>query len=371
MSPPSARYAPAPACSPSAGSSTKRILVVDDSALMRKVLRDLFAERGRYEVQTARNGADALVQIERFNPDVVTLDVNMPEMDGLTCLSHIMTRCPRPVVMVSSITQRGAQATLEALALGAVDFVEKPGGTVSLEIDVISGEILAKVAAATRARPRMAKAIASAARSKIESASRPKPATTSQAIAGLVLIGVSTGGPRTLEDILPTLSESFPWPIVVAQHMPAAFTGSFAARLNKLCALEVREASAPTPLARGHIYIARGSADVVIERMLGRVIVKSAPEDPQMRWHPSVDRLVASAMKVMDPRTLVGVELTGMGDDGAHAMADLLKSGGRTIAEDSSTAVVFGMPNELIRLGGASKVLPCDRIAEQLSQWIM
>jgi two-component system chemotaxis response regulator CheB len=355
-----------------AAARATKLLVVDDSALMRKVLRDLFCETGRYEVQTARNGADALEQIERFNPDVVTLDVNMPEMDGLTCLSHIMTRYPRPVVMVSSLTQKGAQATVEALALGAVDFVGKPGGTVSLDIDRVSGEIVAKVDAATHARPRMARAIAVAARSRTDTAAlKVRSPPSGKAIAGLVLIGVSTGGPRTLEEILPPLPDSFPWPVVVAQHMPAAFTGSFANRLDGICALRVQEVVAPTPLARGHVYIARGGGDIVIERVLGRIVAKPIAEDAAFRWHPSVDKLVASAMAAMEPRAIVGVQLTGMGDDGARAMAALLKAGGRTIAEDASTAVVFGMPNELIRLGGASKVLPSDRVAEQLTQWIL
>ena len=353
-----------------AAPALKRVLIVDDSALMRKVLRDIFAETGRFDAQTARNGADALMQIERFNPDVVTLDVNMPEMDGLTCLSHIMARFPRPVVMVSSITQKGAAATLEALGLGAVDFIGKPGGTVSLELDAVANEIVAKVEAATRARPRIARAIASATRMQVEQAAPRARPTSGRAPPGLVVIGVSTGGPRTLEDILPPLPAHFPWPVVVAQHMPAAFTGSFASRLNGLCALEVREVSTPTPVTAGFIYIARGGADLVIERTLGRLVARSVPEDPAHRWHPSVDKLVASAMKVVEPRALVGVELTGMGDDGAHAMTALLKAGGRTIAEDASTAVVFGMPSELIRLGGASKVLPCNDIAAQLVDWI-
>ena len=357
---------------PPAAPAVTRLLVVDDSALMRKILRDLFSDTGRYEVQTARNGADALQQIERFNPDVVTLDVNMPEMDGLTCLSHIMARFPRPVVMISSITQKGAQVTLEALALGAVDFVGKPGGTVLLEIDAVANDILGKVDAARHARPGMARAIASATRSRVEAAApKARPGQTGRPIGGLVLIGVSTGGPRTLEDILPLLPATFPWPVVVAQHMPAAFTGSFAARLDGLCALHVQEVSAPTPLAQGNVYIARGSGDVVVERMLGRPIAKSVAEDDAFCWHPSVGKLVASAMRAMEPRTLVGVQLTGMGDDGARAMADLCKAGGRTIAEDSSTAVVFGMPGELIRLGGATRVLPSDRVADQLNSWIL
>jgi two-component system chemotaxis response regulator CheB len=344
-----------------------KVLIVDDSALMRKVLREIFGDR--YETQTARNGADALMQIDRFNPDVVTLDVNMPEMDGLTCLSHIMTRFPRPVVMVSSITQKGAAVTLEALALGAVDFVAKPGGTVSLDLETVAREIVAKGGGARRARPRMARAIASATRRQVE-AQAPARRPSGKLPPGLVLIGVSTGGPRTLEDILPPLPADFPWPIVVAQHMPPAFTASFAARLNNICHLEVQEVGAPTPLAVGNIYIARGGGDLVIERSLGRLVARPTPEDPAHRWHPSVDKMVASALNVMEARALIGVQLTGMGDDGASAMAALRKAGGRTIAEDASTAVVFGMPGELVRLGGATKVLPCDAVADQLTSWI-
>jgi two-component system chemotaxis response regulator CheB len=354
----------------SANSSSAKVLIVDDSALMRKTLREMFDARAGFETQTARNGIDALAQIERFNPDVVTLDVNMPEMDGLTCLSQIMARFPRPVVMVSSLTRKGAQATIEALALGAVDFIEKPGGTVSLDIETIGDQILSKVLAATKARPRMARAIASATRQRVETTGRLRPASHLRSVEGAVLIGVSTGGPRTLEDVLPALPESFPWPVVVAQHMPPAFTGSFAARLDGLCPLKVQEVSAATPLARGNIYIGRGGGDLVVERIMGRPVVNWVPEGAEYRWHPSVDRLVETAMRILEPRALIGVQLTGMGDDGARAMAALLKAGGRTIAEDSSTAIVFGMPNELIRLGGAGKVLPCDRVAQQLVSWV-
>jgi two-component system, chemotaxis family, protein-glutamate methylesterase/glutaminase len=354
-----------------AGPHAVKLLVVDDSALMRKLLRDLFVAQGQYEVQTARDGADALAQIEVFDPDVVTLDVNMPEMDGLTCLSHIMTRFPRPVLMVSSLTAKGAQATMESLALGAIDFVEKPGGTVTLDLAAVRGELLRKVEAAKRARPRMARAIAAATRKRIESMPKARPAKSSRVVEGLVLVGVSTGGPRTLEDILPALPAHFHWPVVIAQHMPAGFTAAFASRLDKLCALTVCEAGASQPLAPGHVYIGRGGSDIVIERALGRLVVKSVNADERLLWHPSVDRLVDSAMKALEPRALIGVELTGMGDDGARAMTDLVKAGGRSIAEDSSTAIVFGMPGDLIRRGGASKVLPSDRVADQLVTWVL
>ena len=346
-----------------------KLLIVDDSALMRKHLREMFESDGTLEVITARNGRDALAQIEQYNPDVVTLDVNMPEMDGLTCLSEIMTHSPRPVVMVSSITAKGAQATLEALELGAVDFLEKPGGTVSLNIDSVRSQLIAKVKAASRAKPRRARGLVQRIQRSASSDVKPHPQNSSEGISGVVVIGVSTGGPRTLEDILPELPSNFPWPVIVAQHMPGAFTASFSARLNTICELSVVEVTGPTPLKQGHVYIGRGNADVIIDRRLGRPVVNSLAEDPEYHWHPSVARLVKSAMAVFDPSALVAVQLTGMGNDGAEAMAGLRKAGGRTIAEHESTAIVYGMPAELVRLGGADKILPSHRVADQLISW--
>jgi len=346
-----------------------KVLVVDDSALMRKHLREMFEGHGAMDVITARNGRDAIDQIALHNPDVVTLDVNMPEMDGLTCLSEIMTHSPRPVVMVSSITAKGAEATLQALELGAVDFLEKPGGTVSLNIDTVRSQLIAKVKAAARAKPRRARGLVERIQRSSHAAVNPRPAAAPDSVSGLVVIGVSTGGPRTLEDILPELPASFPWPVVVAQHMPKAFTASFSARLDAICPLRVVEVTGPMPLKRGQIYIGRGNADVVVDRRLGRPVVDTRPEDAKLLWHPSVERLVKSAMAIFDPALLIAVQLTGMGNDGSEAMAGLRKAGGRTIAEHESTAIVYGMPAELVRLGGADKVLPCDRVADQLISW--
>lgn len=348
-----------------------KLLIVDDSALMRKCLRVIFEGGGKFEILTARNGRDALAQIELHDPDVVTLDINMPEMDGLTCLSEIMTRFPRPVVMVSSITSKGALATLEALELGAVDYVEKPGGTISLNIDAVGRELILKVEAAAQSKPRRARGLARRVRQAAETRPKPRASASTEGVGGIVLIGVSTGGPRTLEDILPELPSDFPWPVVVAQHMPAAFTASFAARLDKICALNVVEVASAQPLKRGQIYVGRGNADVIVDTRLGRVIVNSVGEDGRFHWHPSVERLVQSAMRTMEAGVLVAVQLTGMGNDGAEAMTALKRAGGRTIAEHESTAIVNGMPAELVRLGGAQAVLPSHRIAGQLTSWIM
>ncbi len=182
------------------------------------------------------------------------------------------------------------------------------------------------------------------------------------------MIGVSTGGPRTLEDILPALPADFPWPVLIAQHMPASFTGVFARRMDSLCDIDVVEVSAPVPLVAGRAYLGRGDADLVVEQKLGRLVANSVRADASL-WHPSADRLVASAMAAMPPQSVVGVLLTGMGNDGATAMTALRRQGGRTIAESESSAVVFGMPAELIRHGGAELVLSSESVARQLIVW--
>jgi two-component system chemotaxis response regulator CheB len=347
-----------------------KLLIVDDSALMRKHLRLIFEETGQFEVRTARNGRDALDQLGAYEPDVITLDINMPEMDGLTCLGEIMATRPRPVVMVSSLTSESAAVTLEAMQLGAVDYVEKPGGTVSLNIADVRDEMVQKVRVAARAKPRRAHGLVDRVRRgtrEVEKARAPRLAARAD---GCILVGVSTGGPRTLEEILPELPADLPWPVVIAQHMPASFTGPFAQRLNRVCALEVTEVSGLVPLVAGRVYIGRGDADVVIQRKLGRLVVDTVPSDPALRWHPSVDRLVRSARDHLPAEALIGIELTGMGDDGAAAMAALKAAGGRTIAEAESSAVVFGMPAELIRLGGATLTLPARSIPTQLVGWL-
>ena len=359
----------------------KKVLVVDDSALMRKLLSGVLVEGG-YEVRGARNGSEAVATVLEWQPDVVTLDINMPEMDGLTALSLIMSARPTPVVMVSSLTEKGALATFEAMALGAVDFIPKPGGTISLHVDDIKAMLLEKVRSASRARlsgRSTARAVARPA-SKPASPVRPAPVSSPDAarpaprpgvaVPGLVLIGVSTGGPRTLEDILPKLSAHFPWPVLVAQHMPANFTDTFARRMDTLCALKVVEVAAGMALTPGHVYIGRGGTDLAVTDRAGVLHAAPRPETPGVLWHPSVEVMVDSAMQHLPADRLIGVMLTGMGNDGAIAMTRLHAAGGRTIAESADTAIVFGMPHELIERRGASLVLPCTGIAAQLRLWL-
>lgn len=345
-----------------------KVLVVDDSALMRKYLREMLEDE--FEVYTARDGEDALRQIEEIDPDIVTLDINMPVMDGITCLSHIMTKYPRPVIMVSSLTEKGALVTFEALELGAVDYIPKPGGTVSLNIKQIKDELIGKIKAVVSKR-----SIARVGNRLV----RRKPQLKTKRITkpkkrlplplefkNIVLIGSSTGGPSTLEEILSNLPSDFPYPVLVAQHMPASFTRVFANRLNKVCELEVLHVEKAMPLEQGRIYIAKGNGDVEVKMRLKRVIAESVTEDPKYLWHPSVDKMVSSALEVIPPDKIIAVLLTGMGYDGAEAMAEVHRGGGKTIAESEETAVVFGMPKELIERGGADYVLPSYEIAKQL-----
>ena len=344
---------------------TIKLLIVDDSALMRRQLAQLFEAEGDFEVRMARNGKEAVDENLAFKPDVLTLDINMPEMDGITALSHIMATRPVAVVMVSSLTEKGAIATFEALALGAVDYVAKPGGTISLTIDEIKPELIAKVRAAARAHLKKikeggAKGLAARLREEREGrAARPakpsRPAFVRRSVGvekeGLVVIGVSTGGPSTLEEILPKLPADFPFPIIVAQHMPAYFTGPFSQRMNQNCLLEVVEVTRPMDVVPGTIYIARGGADTVAVVRAGKLMVLAKPESAQHLWHPSVELLGRSLLEHCEATHLIGVMLTGMGHDGADAFADIKKQGGRTIAESEDSAIVFGMPKELIERG--------------------
>ncbi|XVV11395.1 chemotaxis-specific protein-glutamate methyltransferase CheB [Actinoplanes sp. CA-131856] len=340
------------------------VLVVDDSALMRKAVKGIL-EEGGFEVHTARNGVDALEQLERVRPDAITLDINMPEMDGLTCLAKIMAERPTPVVMLSSLTEKNALVTFEALELGAVDYVAKPGGTVSLNIDEVAREIVSKVKAAASARINRSRGL----RERIKAT--PEKRTPSKAgEVDLLLIGSSTGGPALLAELLPQLPATLGAPVVIAQHIPASFTAPLARRLDELCQLRVHEVDRIMNIERGHIYLGKGSADVVVARRTDGMIVKSVPAAAEYRWHPSVDRLVGSARRHIAAERLVCVLLTGMGDDGATEMAGVKAEGGRTIAEAEETAVVWGMPGELSRRGGATLTLPSYEIADRLADWV-
>ena len=349
-----------------------KVLVVDDSALVRKLFTNVLAGEPDIEVESARNGLEALQRVHSFQPDVVTLDVHMPKMDGLACLDRIIIERPCPVLMVSSSTAEGAEATVEALRLGAVDFVAKPQGAISLGMDAFSPRLVEKVRAAASAKVKSSLRLRERVLHRTGGVASPRretpelPGRGPASGDGLVLVGVSTGGPTALEAFLTPLSENFPWPILIAQHMPASFTGALAKRLDELCELHVVEVRRATPLEPGHAYIGRGEADLVVGRRAGGLVALAAPERASYPWHPSTDRLVRSAMEHLPPAQLIGVLMTGMGNDGAEAMTELRKLGGRTIAQSEDTSVVWGMPGELVRAGGAEWVEPLERIADRL-----
>lgn len=356
----------------------KTILVIDDSALMRKLIRQILEEAG-YAVEVAKNGQEGLDAIKASPPDAVTLDINMPVMDGLTCLSHIMADAPVPVVMVSSLTEKGALSTFEALEMGAIDYVAKPGGTVSLNITDIKDELLSKIRSALRSRVGKTKGLRQRLKEQREhvvaqAPKREKARRLSKAkakpIDGIVIIGVSTGGPGTLEEVISGFPADFPWPILVAQHMPSKFTKVFADRLNKSCAMNVKELDRATELMPGTVLVAKGDADVKLIRRKDKVLATSVPSSPKFLWHPSVELMAQSVGEFYEEDSIICVQLTGMGNDGASAMTDLNKKGARTIAESEESAVVFGMPQVLIEMGGADVVLDSSDIAQQVMDWV-
>ena len=350
-----------------------RLLIAEDSALMRKLLSGIFTAAGDFEIAVARDGLEALEQLASFHPDVVTLDINMPRLDGLACLDRIMLEHPVPVVMVSALTEDGADETLKALQMGAVDFIAKPEGAVSLHMDQLADDLVSKVRTAAAVQLPRSRRLAERMRLRRldtgpMAAAPPRTVRGRMPASGLVLVGTSTGGPPALDILLSHLPADLRWPIVIAQHMPAAFTGPLARRLDKLSPLSVSEVTGPTPLVPGGVYLARGGADMVVGTRAGQLVANAAPMQEDYLWHPSVDRLVRSARQWVPAAQLMGILLTGMGSDGAAAMAELRQAGGHTIAEARDTAVVWGMPGELVSRGGASETLPMDDIPRRLAE---
>jgi two-component system chemotaxis response regulator CheB len=353
-----------------------KLLVVDDSALMRKLIGQVFAGEAEFQLQFARDGFEALERLKSFKPDVLTLDLRMPNMDGLACLDRIMVERPSPVVIVASLTADDADATLEAFRLGAVDFVAKPSGPVSLHLAEWSPDLVAKVRAAAGAKLRSSLRLRDRVRHQVGGNPSPRrsprlpwenelPAVPARG-DGLVLVGTSTGGPPALEALITRLPPKFPWPVLIAQHMPTSFTGPLARRLDGISPLAVTEVTKPTLLAAGHVYIGRGGLDLVVARRPAGHMAMVAPPQAGYPWHPSMDRLVRTAMEHLPASQLIGILMTGMGNDGSDALKLLHDRGGRTIAEAEETAVIWGMPGELVKAGGADWVVPLPEIAGRL-----
>jgi two-component system chemotaxis response regulator CheB len=348
-----------------------RAVVVDDSALARKLVREMLESDPEIKVVgTAMNGIFALRRIYRDKPDVVTMDFEMPQMDGLEALKTIMERHPVPVVMLSAHTHKGAELTMKALELGAVDFVSKPDGRQSMVLGQLRDRLVEKVKAAARANVGK-QSCGCGGSSEAPPATYPKAADSKSVgvVSGevplsanidLIAIGASTGGVPGVSSILAALPEDAP-PTLVVQHMPATFTDSFARRLDGLSSVRVKEADGATELARGMVLVARGNEHLSVRRRGGKLIARVST-GPKVSGHrPSVDYLFQSCL---------GVILTGMGKDGAVGLRAIHDAGGQTIAESEASCVVFGMPKEAIALGGAGMILPASKIPARILELV-
>jgi two-component system chemotaxis response regulator CheB len=346
---------------------TIRVLAADDSAMMRRTIRKILESDPELEVVgVARDGEDALAKARELRPDVISMDINMPKMDGLTALQLIVEEQLGPVVMLSSLTQQGAVTTFEALELGAFDFVGKPGGTVSANLDEIGRELIVKLKAAARGRRGGA-----VARRRQREAARPPPLDAPTRTTGgefgykAVVMGISTGGPSTIMEVLPLFPADVPAALFLVQHMPANFLTEFARRLDDSCAIKVVEAESGMRVEPGVCYVGRGDHQLAVMRKASGEVIIRTPTYPKTLFMPSVGVMMESVLKVYGAAT-VGVLMTGIGDDGADAMVEIRARGGHTIAESAETAVVFGMPREAAERGGAAVVAPSHEITREV-----
>jgi two-component system, chemotaxis family, protein-glutamate methylesterase/glutaminase len=356
-----------------------KVLVVDDSAFMRKLITDFLSEEPNIEVVgTARNGQDAVAKIKELKPHVVTLDVEMPIMNGLEALKQIMEEHPLPVVMLSSTTKEGAENTVLAMQYGAIDFIAKPSGAISLDLHKIKDEMITKVMLASRANLR---GVGKAEYKTMTPTKFPNYSKTGlkehsqnnsahQAKKKIVCIGTSTGGPRALQQVLTQLPENINAPILIVQHMPKGFTKSLATRLDSLCKIRVKEAEDGELLKNGTAYIAPGGFHLKVAK-LGHSLAVHIDESPARNGHrPSVDVMFESVHAIADYEK-IAVIMTGMGSDGTAGLKQLKESGcTKAIAESEETAVVFGMPKAAINANLVDDVVHLNKIAETIMKYV-
>jgi two-component system chemotaxis response regulator CheB len=351
-----------------------RVLIVDDSALVRRLLSEMLSSTRDIEVVgTAADAHAAREKIKQLDPDVITLDVEMPRMDGITFLRNLMRLRPMPVVMVSSLTEKGADVTLDALSLGAVDYLPKPKIDLAATFTEYRDELAEKIRAAARASVRALDPL----RPPVRAGSGPGPAHTADAVLPrdatlrplrttdrIIAIGASTGGTEAIKEVLIRLPPDSPG-VVITQHIPKAFSGPFARRMNDCSAVSVAEAEDGHQILAGHVYIAPGDRHLMVVRDGARYVCRLDDGVPVNRHKPSVDVLFRSVAQHCG-RNAIGVLLTGMGKDGARGMKEMLDSGSRTIAQDEASSVVWGMPGEAVALGAAEHVLALEHIAAKI-----
>lgn len=339
-----------------------RVVVVDDSALIRNLLKEII--NSQKDMEVVGLAPDPLIAreiIRNENPDVITLDVEMPKMDGLDFLERLMRLKPTPVVMISSLTERGSETTMRALELGAVDFVAKPKIDIQTGLQQYTDDICDKIRAASKAHVRMVRPSATPSDSSAALPSLKNRITSTEKI---LVFGSSTGGTEALKDVLIHLPPDCPG-IVMTQHMPEGFTTSFAARLDSLCKIRVKEAEHGDRILPGHAYLAPGHSHLLLKRSGANYVCELSQSEPVNRHRPSVDVLFRSAA-INAGKNAIGVILTGMGKDGAVGMKEMHDAGAHTFAQDEASCVVFGMPKEAIAQGGVDEIVPLSQMAKRI-----
>ena len=356
-----------------------RVLIVDDSAFMRKVLETIFnADSQLQVVGHAKDGREAITLSESLKPDVITMDLNMPHMDGLQATAHIMTNSPRPIVVVSSESKEGAASTLKALELGAIDFVAKPSSGIDLDMQSVKDDLLRKVRVAAKVRVvRTASRLANAVQAPAKSASTPAATARSAAslpVSGsdlrfpIVVLGASTGGPATIMRMAPGFTREFPAAVILVQHMPASFTSQYAVQLSEFTGIRVKEAEANEPLAPGTLYICPGGQHLRIAAT-GRIELDATTGRIE-GYLPNIDVTMESVASFAGAMS-IGAVLTGMGSDGARGARAIKNAGGLVIAQDEATSVIFGMNAEAIKAGVVDQTLGIDDIYSAIEKRVL
>lgn len=346
-----------------------RVVVVDDSPFMRKIISDILnSDKNIQVIGTAKNGKEAIQTIEALKPDVVTMDIEMPIINGLDALKNIMQTNPIPVIMLSSLTAKGAEATIEALELGAVDFIQKPSSLFKLNTEDFKVEIIQKVKSAHKAK--LISSYSTSIKQRVEHFDYKKEEVAIKSpIKNIIAIGTSTGGPRALQHIIPSIPKGFPGSIFIVQHMPPGFTKSLADRLNSISHVTVKEAENSEKVYPAHVYIAPGNYHLRIKGNRSDELFIDLSQDPPVSGHrPSVDVLFTSLSKLdLSAIKTVGIIMTGMGSDGTNGLKDLKnKKQWHIIAQDEESCVVYGMPKSAIRAGVVDEILPLDRIMKAI-----
>ncbi len=346
----------------------KKVLIVDDSALVRKQLSTIVSEIG-FDVDVAKNGQEAVDMAVETDYSAITMDINMPVMDGIEAVKQIMEKNPSAILMVSSLTTADATITMDALDLGAIDYVSKPG-TMNIGKVQNTEDIIQKVKSLARIPKRRLQRIKKVQPMRERRVAQQEKSTslTSKDIQKVILVGSSTGGPGLIEQICASVPANYKYPICIVQHMPEKFTAAFATRLNRSSALSVHESSSNMEVIPGNIYVARGGVHMnFAKKTSGKIVIREDKEKGNGYFMPSVNEMMLSAIDVFKPEQLVGVLLTGIGDDGALGMVEMKKRGSYTIGESEESATVYGMPKVAFDNGGVSEQLDFKQILHKIA----